>query len=128
MVWKSDGKLMKTPSTYKDNIEDLDADSYTSKVTGSLIDTVIAKGMIKAEFGYDYLTEKEAREILKETFKNPMNITLKVPSVEGGILNATFRCAKRSADMIDTGANEDPESSHWSISFSLMQKKKVAGQ
>ena len=28
----------KTPSTYKDNIEDTDNDSYTSKVTGALID------------------------------------------------------------------------------------------
>ncbi len=42
MLWKINGKTMKTPSSYKDNIEDLDNDSYTSKVTGALIDNVIA--------------------------------------------------------------------------------------
>lgn len=128
MLWKSDNKLMKTPSRYKDNIEDLDNDSYTSIVDGSLIDTVIAKGMIKAEFGWDYLTEEEAEEILAETFKNPMNLTLKVPSVKGGMLTIPFRCAKRSAEMINTGEDEDTSKSRWKISFNVMQKEKVAGQ
>ena len=47
MLWKLNGKTMKTPSTYKDNIEDLDNDSYTSKVTGALIDNVIATRNVK---------------------------------------------------------------------------------
>ena len=47
MLWKLNGKTMKTPSTYKDDIEDLDNDSYTSKVTGALIDNVIVQGMLK---------------------------------------------------------------------------------
>ena len=37
--------------------------------------------MIKASFKFDHCTEKEAEELLRETFKNPMNLTLKVPSV-----------------------------------------------
>ncbi len=48
MLWKLNGKLMKTPSTYKDNIEDTDNDSYTSKVTGALIDNPIAVRNAKA--------------------------------------------------------------------------------
>ncbi len=47
MLWKLNGKTMKTPSEYKDNIEDLDNDSYTSKVTGALIDNVIATRNVK---------------------------------------------------------------------------------
>lgn len=127
MVWKSDGKLMKTPSSYKDNIEDLDNDSYTSKKTGELIDNVLAQGMIKAEFGWDYLNEAEAEEILTETFKNPMNLTIKAP-ILGGTITAPFRCAKRSSEMIDTGNDEDTKKSHWKVSFNVMQKKKVSGQ
>ena len=48
MLWKLNGKLMKTPSTYKDNIKDTDNDSYTSKVTGALIDNPIAVRNAKA--------------------------------------------------------------------------------
>jgi len=71
MVWKSDGKVMKSPSTYKDSIEDTDDNSYTSPEDGSLIDNPIAVGLVKADFSYDYLTEKEAEEVLQETYKNP---------------------------------------------------------
>ncbi len=128
MVWKSDGKTMKSPSSYKDDIEDTDNGSYTSADTGELIDNPIAIGMIKAEFSYDDLTESEAEEILQETYKNPMNITLKCPSVKGGILEAPFRCSKRSSEMIDTGKDEDPSKSHWKVSFNIMQKKLVDSQ
>ena len=65
MLWKLNGKLMKTPSTYKDNIEDTDNDSYTSKVTGALIDNPIAIGMLKLEMSWDYLSEDEAEELLQ---------------------------------------------------------------
>ncbi len=126
MIWKSDGKLMKSPSSYKDDIEDIDADSYNSQVTGALIDTTIAKGMINAELAWDYLTEQEAEEILAETFKNPMNVTLKVPSVENGVITAPFRCSKRTSEMIDTGDGEDVSQSHWRVSFNITQKKKVS--
>ena len=45
MLWKVDGVTQKSPSTYKDNIEDTDNDSYTSATTGELIDNPIAVGM-----------------------------------------------------------------------------------
>lgn len=128
MVWKVDGKTMKSPSSYKDNIEDLDNDSYTSKVTGALIDNVVATGMVKAEFSYDDLTEEEAEELLQATYKNPMLVTLKCPAVRGGILTAPFRCSKRASEMVDTGLDEDATKSHWKISFSIMQKSVVDSQ
>ena len=128
MVWKSDGKLMKSPSTYKDDIEDTDNDSYTSVVDAELIDNPIAVGMVKAQFSYDYLTEEEAEEILQETYKNPMNLTLKCPSVPGGIITAPFRCSKRRSEMIDTKDDEDPTKSHLKVSFNVMQKKLVESQ
>ena len=92
MLWKLNNKVMKTPSTYKDNIEDLDNDSYTSKVSGRLIDNVVAQGMLKIEMSWDYCTEAEAEELLQATYQNPMMITVKCPSVKGRYDYCSFSC------------------------------------
>lgn len=123
MIWKSDGVLMKSPSTYKDNIEDTDNDSYTSVVDATLNDNRIACGMIKAEFTFDDLTESEAEKILQETYKNPMTVTLKCPSVLGGMLTAKFRCSSRSSEMNSSENDEDTSKSYWKVSFNIMQKE-----
>ena len=128
MLWKIGDKLMKTPSTYKDNIEDLDNDSYTSKVTGALIDNVAAKGMLKLEMSWDYCTEQEAEELLQATYENPMIVTVKCPSVRGGMITAPFRVSKRTSEMYFTGSDEDVSKSRWKVSFNLMQKEIVASQ
>ena len=107
MLWKLNGKVMKTPSSYKDNIEDLDNDSYTSKVTGALIDNVVVQGMLKLEMSWDYLTEEEAEELLQATYQNPMMVTVKCPSVNGGMITAPFRVSKRTSEMHLTGENQD---------------------
>ena len=124
MLWKVDGEVQKSPSSYKDNIEDLDNDSYTSKVTGALIDNPVAVGMLKCDMTWDYCTEEEAEKLMQLTYRNPLIATIKVPSVKGGILeNAKFRVSKRNSEMIDTEEDEDPSKSHWKVSFSLMQKE-----
>ena len=124
MLWKVDGELQKSPSTYKDNIEDLDNDSYTSKTTGALIDNPVAIGMLKLEMSWDDCTETEAEKLMQLTYKNPMIVTVKCPSVLGGILeNAKFRVSNRTTEMIDTGLDEDTSKSHWKVSFNLMQKE-----
>lgn len=81
MLWKLNGKLMKTPSSYDDDIEDVDNESYTSVVDGSLIDNPVAVGMLKCNMTWDYLTEEEAEELCQATYQNPMLITIKAPSV-----------------------------------------------
>ena len=124
MLWKVDGVVQKTPSTYKDNIEDTDNDSYTSKVTGALIDNPIAVGMLKLEMSWDYLTEEEAEKLLQLTYRNPLIATVKCPSVQGGMLeNAKFRVSKRTSEMHLTGNDEDTSKSKWKVSFNLMQKE-----
>lgn len=128
MIWKLNGKTMKTPSTYKDNIEDTDNDSYTSKVTGKLIDNPIAVGMLKLEMTWDYCTEEEAEELLQATYQNPMMVTVKCPSVRGGMITAPFRVSKRTSEMHKTGLDEDTSKSYWKVSFNLMQKELVASQ
>jgi len=128
MLWKVDEEVMKTPSTFKIDSEDIDKDSYRSTVTAALIDTIIAKGMHQLQFGYDYLTEAEAENILSKTFKNPMNIWIKSPNIIGGIMIAPFRCAKRSAEMYRTSNDEGVSENKWKVSFNLSQKKKTIVQ
>mgnify|MGYP001625319308 FL=1 len=124
MLWKVDGVVQKTPSTYKDNIEDTDNDSYTSIVDGSLIDNPIAVGMLKLEMSWDCLTEEEAEKLLQLTYRNPLVVTVKCPSVQGGLLeNAKFRVSQRTSEMHLTGNDEDPSKSLWKVSFNLMQKE-----
>ena len=124
MIWKVDGVIQKTPSSYKDSIEDTDNDSYTSKVTGALIDNPIAVGMLKIDMSWDYLTEEEAEHLLQLTYRNPLIATVKVPSVKGGLLeNAKFRVSKRNSEMHKTGLDEDTSKSFWKVSFNLMQKE-----
>ena len=124
MLWKVDGQVQKTPSTYKDNIEDTDNDSYTSKVTGALIDNPIAVGMLKLEMSWDCLTEAEAEQLLQLTYRNPLIVTVKCPSVQGGILeNDKYRESQRTSEMHMTGNDEDPSKSLWKVSFNLMQKE-----
>lgn len=124
MLWKVDGVVQKTPSTYKDNIEDTDNDSYTSIVDGSLIDNPIAVGMLKLEMSWDCLTEEEAEKLLQLTYRNPLVATVKCPSVQGGLLeNAKFRVSQRTSEMHLTGNDEDTSKSLWKVSFNLMQKE-----
>ena len=129
MLWKVDGVVQKTPSTYKDNIEDTDNDSYTSVTTGALIDNPIAVGMLKLEMSWDYLTEEEAEELLQLTYRNPLYVTVKCPSVQGGMLEeAPFRVSKRTSEMYITGDDEDTSKSCWKVSFNLMQKELTSAQ
>lgn len=122
--WKIGDKQMKNPSTYKISMEDLDNDSYRSKVTGTLIDTVVAKRMHKISLTYDHLTEVEAEDIISSINPNPIMATMKSPFFEGGIITAQFRVSKIEMNMF-----KDDDETEWAeLSFSLVQKKKVGGQ
>jgi hypothetical protein len=128
MVWKSDGRLQKSPSKFTLSIEDTDLDSYRSKVTSALIDNVIAQGMVGARFAYDAVTEEEANALMAETWKNPMNLEIKCPILGGRTLTAPFRCSKRQVDMIQTDGEGNNIKPYWQVSFSVAQKRKVRGQ
>lgn len=128
MVWKSDGVQQKSPSSFSLDIEDIDCDSYRSTITASLIDKVLAKGLVKASFSFDLCSEAEAEALMAETWKNPMNLVIKCPILGGKTLEATFRCSKRKCEMIKTDSTEQSTETKWKVSFSVSQKKKVSGQ
>lgn len=110
----------KTPSSYKIDWEDLDNKSYRSIATGNLIDTVISKKWSKLQFSYNHLTEEEVNELLSIINVNPIYVKAINPFFRGGYIEAEFRCSKASCEML--------EDHHYSLSFNLIQKKKVIGQ
>lgn len=129
MIWKKGAKTLKTPSEYSADIEDLDDESYTSVVDGTLIDTVIAVGMLKLYMSWEFNTEEEAEELIQETYENPLVLTVKVPVVKGGILeNAKYRVSKRKINCIKTEKGESTSETKWKVSFNLMQKELTDAQ
>lgn len=110
----------KTPSSYKVDWEDLDANSYRSKATGNLIDSVISKKWSKLEFSYKCLSKEEVNQLMNIINQNPIYVKAMNPLFSGGYIEAQFRCSKASAEMLQTG--------DYSMSFNLVQKKKVSGQ
>lgn len=129
MIWKKGKDILPTPSTYSADIEDTDKDSYSSAVDGSLIDNPIAVGMLKLSMSWDLNTEEEAEQLMQLTYINPLVLTVKVPVIEGGLLeNAKFRVSKRKIDMIDTERGDSTSNTRWKCSFSLMQKELTEAQ
>lgn len=129
MIWKKGIEVLPTPSAYSADIEDSDKDSYSSAIDGSLIDNPIAVGLLKLSMSWDFNTEEEAEKLMNLTYVNPLVLTIKVPVVEGGILqNAKFRVSKRKVDMIDTENGESTSKTRWKCSFSLTQKELTEAQ
>lgn len=129
MLWKKGNQVLQTPSAYSADIEDTDNDSYTSVVDGSLIDNPIAVGMLKLSMSWDLNSEEEAEELMQITYENPLILTVKVPVVQGGLLqNAKFRVSKRKVEMIDTEKEESTSNTRWKCSFNLMQKELTEAQ
>lgn len=110
----------KTPSKYKIDWEDLDNNTYRSIATGNMIDTVISKKWSKLQFSYNHLTEEEVNELLSIINANPIYVKAINPFFSGGYIEAEFRCSKASCEML--------ENHNYTMSFNLVQKKKVNGQ
>ena len=123
LLWKAKVsgtyKDMKTPSSYKIDWEDLDNNSYRSKNSGNLIDTVISKSWSKISFQYNCLTKEEVNTLLNVLNQNPIYVKAENPFFSSET-ELEMRCSKKSAEMLETG--------DYTLSFNLVQKKKVAGQ
>jgi hypothetical protein len=113
-------QTQKSPSSYKIDWEDLDNNSYRSKNSGNLIDTVISKSWSKIGFNYNCLSEAEIQALLPLLSTNPLYVKAKNPVFGNEYVEMEMRCSRKSAEMLETG--------DYTLSFNLVQKKKVAGQ
>lgn len=120
LIWYVKGALMKSPSSFKIDWEDLDNKTYRSIATGNMIDTVISKKWSKISFAYKCLSTEQVNTILKAINQNPIPAKIINPFFQNGYIEAEFRCSKASAEMLENG--------EYSLSFNLIQKKKVNGQ
>lgn len=111
---------MKTPSSYKHDLEDLDKDSYRSVVSGNLIDSVISKKWTKLGMEYNHLTQAELFSILTVLNANPIYVKVKNHPLFNADKEMEMRCSKVSYTML--------EDHNYTLSFNLVQKKKVVGQ
>ena len=119
MIWKRGNEILPTPSNYSADIEDTDKDSYSSA-----IDDPIAVGLLKLSMDWDFNSEEEAENLIRITYINPLILTIKVPVVNGGVLeNAKFRVSRRKVDCIKTELGQGTSETKWKVSFSLMQKE-----
>ena len=109
-----------TPSSYKIDWEDLDNNSYRSIVTGNLIDSVISKKWSKLQFNYNHLTESQVKSLMDYINVNPIYVKAINPIFSGGYIEGEFRCSKASCEILEDHC--------YTMSFNLVQKKKVSGQ
>lgn len=132
MLWQAKAKstdnytTMKTPSTYKISWEDLDSNSYRSITTGNLNRSIVGKKWLKASFTFNYLTEEEAETILAMINNYPLFIKIKSPLFG---TNGLFECqAYVSQASISMQQNKEDGATWTSLSFNIVQSKKVSGQ
>jgi hypothetical protein len=116
----TEANKMLTPSTYKIDWEDLDNKTYRSIATGDMIDTVISKKWSKLQFSYRHLTAEQVNSLMTMLNNNPIYVKAINPLFPSGYIVAQFRCSKASCEML--------ENHNYSLSFNLVQKKKVNGQ
>lgn len=126
LIWQAksekDGTYinMPTPSSYGIDWEDLDSKSYRSINTGDLLDSVISKSWSKLKLSYNYLTFDKITTILSMLSNNPIYVKAKNPIFGNEYTELEMRCSKKSAELLQTG--------DYTLSFNLVQKKKVDGQ
>lgn len=130
MLWqvKVNGsyQTMKTPSSYDIDWEDLDSNSYRSVVNGNLIRKRLSSKWFKGKFSYNYLEQDELETILGIINQNPIYVKVKSPMFgNNGIVELVCYCSKVSVNMI---RNEETGAQWGSLSFNIIQQKKVAGQ
>lgn len=119
---------MKTPSSYKISWEDLDSNSYRSIANGDLIRSRLTSKWYSGSFSFNYLTEKEAEDIMNMINSDPVYIRAKSPMFgTNGWVEMECYVSKASIEMrMNNGAGGK---SDWtSLSFNIIQGKVINGQ
>lgn len=114
---------MKTPSTYKIDYEDLDNDSYRAVATGNLIRNKVSGDWSKLGMTFNNLTASQVNVLMGILKRTPIKIKSSNPFLNSTNTPATEMecyCSKKSIEM--------NELHNYSMSFNLVQSKKVSGQ
>lgn len=85
LIWytSTDGSnwtLMKSPTTYKLNWEDLDNDSYRSVTNGNLIRNVIRRRWVKLSLSWKVISESDVSTICQSVNRDNVYFKIKSPA------------------------------------------------
>ena len=112
---------MVQPTSYDIDVEDLDANTYRSVVTGDMIDSIISKNWSKCKFKFEGLTKSQAYDLIAKCSNNPIYAKIENPIWSSGYVEAQFRCSKKSISKMKTF------DTRYEVSLNLVQKNKISG-
>ena len=127
MIWQTSTNNvnwtdMKTPSTYKIDMEDLDLDSYRSVMTGNLIRTIIARRWFKVGLTWKFLSAIEVNTILGAVNKDGVWFRFKSPAFgTSGWVSFKGYVSKMSTEMLEGQIG-------WKLSFNVVQMDRSSFQ
>ena len=128
MIWYTstdgtDWTLMKSPSTYKINWEDLDKDSYRSVITGNLIRDVIARRWSKMSMEWSLISSSDVSAICSAVNKGTVYFKMLSPAWgTGGFLVFKGYVSKLNAELVK-GSN-----GKYKLTFNIVQMERASYQ
>lgn len=114
--------LMKSPSTYQINWEDLDVDSYRSVTTGNLIRNVLKRRWAKISMSWSVLKDSEVSQICQAVNKDTVYFKVKSPAWESnGFLTFKGYVSKIETELLEGVIG-------YGLSFNIVQMEGASWQ
>lgn len=113
--------LMKSPSTFKIDWEDLDNNSYRSVVNGNLIRDVIKRRWAKVGLAWNVLQEGDVNTILSSVNRDTVYFKIKSPAFGSGFISFKGYVSKMSCEMLEGMRG-------YTVSFNIVQSEGASWQ
>ncbi len=126
LIWYTSGDgnswtLMKSPSTFKIDWEDLDNNSYRSVVNGNLIRDVIKRRWAKVGLAWNVLQENDVNTILSSVNRDTVYFKIKSPAFGSGFISFKGYVSKMSCEMLEGMRG-------YTVSFNIVQSEGASWQ
>lgn len=123
LIWytSSDGanwNLMKSPSTYDIDWEDLDNQSYRSVTNGNLNRDVINRKWVKLALSFKTLTDDEVKTIMNAVNQGELFVRCLSPAFGDGTVTFKAYVSKASSSYVQIR-----DGHMWSLSFNIVQSE-----
>lgn len=123
LIWytSSDGtnwNLMKSPSTYDIDWEDLDNNSYRSVTNGNLNRDVINRKWVKLALSFKLLTDDEVKTIMNAVNQAELYVKCLSPAFGDGTVSFKAYVSKASSSYVQIR-----DGHMWSLSFNIVQSE-----
>lgn len=115
--------LMKSPSSFDLDMEDLDNNSYRSVSTGNLNRDVIKKKWAKVALVFNLLNENEVKTIVNAINSDNLHVKCISPAFGDGTISFKAYVSKFS-----TGCVQIQGGYKWSLSFNIIQSEVASWQ